>query len=127
MNEEKQNAKLPCDRTGRPIHVGDVIGWDDGTRIKVASMTHSGDGEWVAEGCVVGFSNNLGASFVVQEADNEPKAPCSNLRWLFEHDKWFNAMLRLSIVTKSDSGDIDLGGMTVDDWMFAEHQSKDGE
>lgn len=49
----KRKVKLPTDRNGTPIDVGDVIGWDDGTIVKVDTLTYLGAefadtiGSWV--------------------------------------------------------------------------------
>lgn len=63
--KRKSKVALPKDRTGEPIHVDDVLQWDDGTRMKVAMMTYYGNGWWTAEDDDGEFSDNLGASVIV--------------------------------------------------------------
>ena len=66
----KRKVKLPCDRTGAPINVGDVIQWDNGDRMRVAFLTYYGEdfkhiGCWTAEDEDGEFSDNLGRSLIV--------------------------------------------------------------
>ena len=67
MSKEKakKKVKLPCDSTGEPIHVNDVLGWGDGTRMKVAALNYYGKGLWNAEGEDGDFSDNLEAATIV--------------------------------------------------------------
>ena len=41
--KRKAKIKLPTDRHGTPIHIGDVLMWDDGTTIRVETLTYYGD------------------------------------------------------------------------------------
>ena len=43
MSKRKAKVKLPTDRNGEPIHIGDVLVWDYGDFIKVESLTYYGD------------------------------------------------------------------------------------
>lgn len=63
--KHKRKMKLPCDRTGMPIHIGDVLEWEDGTRLRVAVLNWYGGDFWTAEDDNGEFSDNLGASVVV--------------------------------------------------------------
>lgn len=70
MTKPKTKVKLPTDRTGRPIHVDDVLEWEDGTRLHVCVLEWYGDGFWCATDCDTNdytndYSDNLGASIVV--------------------------------------------------------------
>ena len=70
LPKPKRKVKLPCDRTGAPITVGDVLAWDGGERMRVAVLNYYGEdftiGMWTAEGEGEDeFSDNLGASLVV--------------------------------------------------------------
>lgn len=72
----KRKVKLPTDRTGEPIHVGDVLQWDDGTRMQVATLTYYGKelesiGSWTAEGECEEYSDNLGNSIIVWRKGSE--------------------------------------------------------
>lgn len=65
--KQKRKVKLPTDRNGTPIDVDDVLMWDDGTTLKVATLTYYGSsfesiGCWTAEDEDEQFSDNLGAS-----------------------------------------------------------------
>lgn len=69
----RRKVKLPVDRTGEPINVGDVIRWDNGQRIQVATLTYYGEdyeryGRWTAEDEDGEFSDNLGGSLIVWRA-----------------------------------------------------------
>lgn len=68
----KRKVKLPCDRTGAPIHIGDVLTWDGGERLQVATLTYYGDGYDKIGGCWTAedetgeqFSDNLEGSLIV--------------------------------------------------------------
>lgn len=62
----KRKVKLPCDRTGAPITIGDVLEWDDGTRMRVDVLEWYGVDAWCATDCSQDdFSDNLGAAVVV--------------------------------------------------------------
>ena len=68
---KRGKVKLPCDSTGAPIHIDDVLEWSDGQRLKVAYMTYYGKGAkgnvyWTAEDEDGGSSDNLGASTIVR-------------------------------------------------------------
>lgn len=65
MSKKKRKVSLPCDRTGEPIRIDDVLHWTDGTRMQVACMTYYGKGCWTAESEDGEFSDNLGASLIV--------------------------------------------------------------
>ncbi len=70
MKKRKRKVQLPCDRTGEPIHVGDVLQWDDGTRLQVSTMTYYGEdcksiGCWTAEDEQGEFTDNLDGSIIV--------------------------------------------------------------
>jgi len=61
-----KKVKLPCDRTGEPIHIGDVLQFEDGTRFQVAWLTWFGGNCWMAEDeDGAEGSDNLGASLIV--------------------------------------------------------------
>lgn len=67
-----RKVPLPTDRTGAPIHVGDVLEWANGERMKVFSLTYYGDQfdvlgyRWTADGEGDGeYSDNLAASLIV--------------------------------------------------------------
>lgn len=59
-----KKVKLPCDRTGEPIHIGDVLQWGDGSRMQVAVLNYYGDG-WTAEGDGEEFSDNIENALIV--------------------------------------------------------------
>lgn len=61
----KRKVKLPCDRTGMPVHIGDLLQWDDGTRMQVGSLTYYGGDGWTAEDDGGDFTDNIGAAIVV--------------------------------------------------------------
>jgi len=68
MSKKKRKVSLPCDRTGEPIMIDDVLQWGDGTRFQVAYMTYYGGKDkdcWTAESEDGEFSDNLGASLIV--------------------------------------------------------------
>ena len=67
MSEKpKRKVKLPLDRTGAPITIGDVLEWDDGTRMRVDILEWYGGGFWCAADCGQDdFSDNIGASVIV--------------------------------------------------------------
>ena len=66
MTKPKKKVKLPTDRTGRPIHVDDILEWRDGTRMRVSGLEWYGGGFWCATDCDANdYSDNLGASIVV--------------------------------------------------------------
>lgn len=58
-------VKLPEDRDGRPIEVGDVLAWDDGDVISVGTLTFYGKGEWEANVGEESFADNLEGSIDV--------------------------------------------------------------
>ena len=61
-----KKVKLPTDRTGRPIHVGDIIEWEDGARLKVDVLEWYGGNHWNGFDCSMeDFSDNLEAGIVV--------------------------------------------------------------
>jgi len=62
---KKRKVKLPTDRTGTPIRIGDVLEWEDGTRLRVDVLSWYGGNFWTAEDEAGEFSDNLGASIVV--------------------------------------------------------------
>lgn len=73
-DKPKRKVKLPCDRTGAPIGVGDIIEWDGGQRMKVATLTYYGKSSkgfdsWTAEDDYEEFTDNLGMSLVVRRGD----------------------------------------------------------
>ena len=53
MSKPRRKLKLPVDRHGAPIDVGDIIAWDDGTVVKVETLTYIGKefadtiGSWI--------------------------------------------------------------------------------
>lgn len=65
----KRKVKLPVDRNGTPIDVGDVIGWDDkdGTLCKVDTLTYLGDefadtiGSWIVNIETEAYDNPQGS------------------------------------------------------------------
>jgi hypothetical protein len=70
----KRKVKLPCDRTGAPIHIGDVLAWDNGERMQVATLTYYGE-EYKVVGCWTAededgemFADNLDGSLIVWRA-----------------------------------------------------------
>ena len=65
LPKPKRKAKLPCDRTGAPISVGDVLAWDGGQRMRVDVLNWYGGDSWTAEDEDGEFSDNLGGSLVV--------------------------------------------------------------
>ena len=70
MKKRKRKVQLPCDMTGEPIHIGDVLQWDDGTRLQVSTMTYYGEdfksiGCWTIEDDQGEFSDNIGVSIIV--------------------------------------------------------------
>lgn len=66
MTKPNRKVKLPCDRTGSPIGIGDVLEWDDGERMQVAVLNWYGGRFWTAEDETgEGFSDNLSRSLVV--------------------------------------------------------------
>ncbi len=65
-----RKVKLPCDRTGEPIHIGDVLQWDDGSRMQVAVLNYYGEdykalGCWEAEDESGEISDNIEKSLIV--------------------------------------------------------------
>lgn len=60
-----KKVKLPVDRNGHPVNVDDVLMWDDGTVMKVATLTYYGKGfdaigSWTAEDeNGEGFTDNI--------------------------------------------------------------------
>lgn len=71
----KRKVKLPCDRTGAPIHIGDVLQWDGGQRMRVATLTYYGEdfksvGCWTAEDEDGEFSDNIEMSLIVWRNEN---------------------------------------------------------
>ena len=67
MSEKpKRKVKLPLDRTGAPITIGDVLEWDDGSRMRVDILEWYGSDSWCATDCSQDdFSDNIGASVIV--------------------------------------------------------------
>lgn len=63
--KHKRKVALPTDRTGTPIRIGDVLEWEDGTRLRVDILNWYGGDFWTAEDEAGEFSDNLGASVVV--------------------------------------------------------------
>ena len=63
--KRKQKVKLPTDRTGAPIHIDDVLEWEDDTRLRVDVLSWYGGNFWTAEDDNGEFSDNLGASIIV--------------------------------------------------------------
>ena len=62
----KRKVKLPTDRTGAPITIGDVLEWDDGARMRVDVLEWYGDDSWCATDCSQDdFSDNISAAIVV--------------------------------------------------------------
>lgn len=62
----KRKVKLPLDRTGAPITIGDVLEWDDGTRMRVDVLEWYGDDSWCAADCSQNeSSDNIGMSLIV--------------------------------------------------------------
>lgn len=60
----RRKVALPTDRNGAPIHVDDVLWWDDGTMLVVAMMTWYGDdltgvGCWTVKDEDGGYADNL--------------------------------------------------------------------
>ena len=61
-----KKVRKPCDRTGAPITVGDVLEWEDGTRMRVDVLEWCGGDWWCATDCSQDdYSDNLGASVIV--------------------------------------------------------------
>lgn len=65
--KKKHKVCWPTDRTGEKIQIGDVLQWDDGSRIQVNSLTYVGNNDWM---CNIDedddeFSDNLGVSLIV--------------------------------------------------------------
>lgn len=64
--KSKRKVKLPLDRTGAPITIGDVLEWEDGSRMCVDVLEWYGDGFWCAADLSQDDnSDNLGASVIV--------------------------------------------------------------
>lgn len=63
--KHKRKVALPTDRTGTPIRIGDVLEWEDGTRLRADILNWYGGDFWTAEDEAGEFSDNLGASVVV--------------------------------------------------------------
>ena len=62
----KSKVKLPCDRIGTPINIGDVLEWDDGSRLHVTVLEWYGDGFWVGtDADSADESDNLQAGIIV--------------------------------------------------------------
>ena len=62
----KRKVKLPLDRTGAPITIGDVLEWDDGARMRVDVLEWYGGEFWCATDCSQDDgSDNLGSSVIV--------------------------------------------------------------
>ena len=49
--KRKKKLKLPVDRNGEPINLGDVLMWDNGDTVKVDTLTYYGR-EFESIGCV---------------------------------------------------------------------------
>lgn len=69
-NKRKVVILPPTDRTNTPIDIGDVLEWEDGTRMQVSSMTYYGEdfrsiGCWTAEDENGEFTDNLSGSLIV--------------------------------------------------------------
>ena len=61
-----KKVRKPTDRTGTPITIGDVLEWDDGSRMRVDVLEWYGDDSWCATDCSQDdFSDNIGAAVVV--------------------------------------------------------------
>jgi len=62
----KRKIKLPTDRNGNPINVGDWLMFDDGP-FHVQSLTTIGDGCWMSEAVdgTDSYSDNLGAGVLL--------------------------------------------------------------
>jgi hypothetical protein len=61
-----KKVRKPTDRTGAPITIGDVLEWDDGSRMRVDVLEWYGDGFWCATDCSQDdFSDNISAAVVV--------------------------------------------------------------
>lgn len=65
MSKRKAKVKLPTDRNGEPIHVGDVMVWDDGSVVKIESLTYYGD-----EFDMLGFCWVANEEYTEQYVDN---------------------------------------------------------
>lgn len=70
--KRKAKVKLPTDRHGTPIHIGDVMLFDGGETVKVESLTYFGNEfdllgyRWVAnDDDSEKYSDNLGAGEIV--------------------------------------------------------------
>ena len=71
-NKPRRKLKLPVDRHGTPIDVGDVIGWDDedGTLCKVDTLTYLGDefadtvGSWIVNIETDAYDNPQGSEVI---------------------------------------------------------------
>lgn len=60
-----RKIKLPFDCTGTTIDIGDILEWDDGTRLRVDVLNWYGGDLWTAEDENGEYSDNLGASLIV--------------------------------------------------------------
>ncbi|MBQ9002149.1 MAG: hypothetical protein IJ087_09880 [Eggerthellaceae bacterium] len=63
--KQRKKVKLPRDRNGVPIGIGDIIAWDDGTTMRVAVLNYYGDGCWTVWGEGEEDSDNIDNSKVV--------------------------------------------------------------
>lgn len=65
MSKRKRKVKLPCDRNGTPIHVGDWLMFDDGP-FHVDMLGFVGDGYgWYAENADGVDADNLGGGVIL--------------------------------------------------------------
>lgn len=72
-----KKVRLPRDRHGTPINVGDLIAWDDGTCARVETLTYLGDefadtiGSWICNIETDGFDNLQGGEVVWKVVGHE--------------------------------------------------------
>lgn len=65
-----KKVALPRDRHGMPIDVGDIITWDDGTVVKVDTLTYLGEefadtiGSWIINIETDGYDNPQGGEVI---------------------------------------------------------------
>ena len=75
--KRKRKVNLPVDSKGRPIRVGDIVAWGDGTIFKVTSMEYYGKcpkgmSDWILCGCDDDeFSDNPEACVIVGRIGDE--------------------------------------------------------
>ena len=66
MKKQKRKVELPADRTGRPVHIDDVLEWDSGERLRVSVLNWYGGDQWTAEDVdAEEFTDNIGAAIIV--------------------------------------------------------------